>query len=81
LHISGMPRMSRLDTPCLLHHIIIRGIERRRIFNDNKDREDFIERLSLLLPNTKTQSGKRIFNWKTELLEYLRTLYIERTEA
>ena len=50
-----MPRMSRLDTPGLLHHIIIRGIERRKIFSDNKDREDFIERLSILLPKTKTQ--------------------------
>jgi REP element-mobilizing transposase RayT len=46
--------MSRLDTPGLLHHIIIRGIERRKIFNNNKDREDFIERLSVLLPETKT---------------------------
>jgi len=54
-HISSMPRMSRLDTLGLLHHIIIRGIERRKIFNDNKDREDFIERLSILLPKTKTQ--------------------------
>ena len=34
-----MPRTARLDTPGLLHHIMIRGIERRRIFNDNKDRE------------------------------------------
>ena len=50
-----MPRMSRLDTPGLLHHIIIRGIERRKIFNDNKDREDFINRLSVLLPKTKTK--------------------------
>ena len=47
--------MSRLDTPGLLHHIIIRGIERRKIFNDDKDREDFIDRLSILLPKTKTQ--------------------------
>ena len=41
--------------PGLLHHIIIRGIERRKIFNDDKDREDFINRLSILLPKTKTQ--------------------------
>ncbi len=34
---------------------MIRGIERRKIFNDDKDREDFIERLSILLPETKTQ--------------------------
>jgi len=38
-----------------LHHIIIRGIERRKIFSDNKDREDFIKRLSILLPKTETQ--------------------------
>jgi len=50
-----MPRIARLDTPGLLHHIMIRGIERRRIFNDDIDREDFIERLSILLPETKTQ--------------------------
>lgn len=50
-----MPRIARLDTPGLLHHIIIRGIERRRIFNDDTDRENFIERLSVLLPKTKSQ--------------------------
>jgi len=50
-----MPRIARIDTPSLLHHIMIRGIERRKIFNDDKDRENFIERLSVLLPGTKTQ--------------------------
>ena len=50
-----MPRIARLDTPGLLHHIMIRGIERRKIFKDDKDRENFIERLSILLPETKTQ--------------------------
>ena len=50
-----MPRIARLDTPGLLHHVMIRGIERRKIFNDDKDRENFIERLSALLPETKTQ--------------------------
>jgi len=32
--------------PGVLHHVLIRGIERRRIFNDNEDRENLIERLS-----------------------------------
>jgi len=50
-----MPRVARLDTPGLLHHVLIRGIERRRIFNDDKDRENLIERLSILLPESKTQ--------------------------
>jgi hypothetical protein len=45
----GMPRIARLDTPGLFHHVMIRGIERRKIFNDDKDRESFIERLSILL--------------------------------
>lgn len=49
-----MPRLSRLDSPGLLHHVIIRGIERRKIFNDNKDRENFIDRMAILLPDTKT---------------------------
>ena len=27
-----MPRQARLDTPGVVHHIMIRGIERRKIF-------------------------------------------------
>jgi putative transposase len=50
-----MPRIARLDTPGLLHHVMIRGIERRKIFNDDKDRENLVERLSTLLPETETQ--------------------------
>jgi putative transposase len=50
-----MPRIARLDAPGVLHHVIIRGIERRKIFDDDKDREDLIERLSILLPKSKTK--------------------------
>jgi len=49
-----MPRTARLDAPGVLHHVIIRGIERRKIFRNNKDREDFIERLEVLCPGTQT---------------------------
>ena len=49
-----MPRLARLDAPGLLHHIIIRGIERRAIFKDDFDRENFLERLSRLIPETQT---------------------------
>jgi len=45
-----MPRLARLDTPGVLHHIIIRGIERRTIFRDDKDSDNLIDRLSILLP-------------------------------
>ena len=49
-----MPRTARLDAPGVLHHVIIRGIERRKIFRDNNDREDLLKRLSTLLPDTQT---------------------------
>jgi putative transposase len=45
-----MPRTSRLDAPGVLHHVMIRGIEKTKIFTNNKDREDFIERLEYLCP-------------------------------
>ena len=47
-----MPRLARLDAPGVLHHVIIRGIERRKIFKDNKDRDNFLDRLQILLPKT-----------------------------
>lgn len=49
-----MSRLARLDAPGVLHHIMIRGIERCKIFRDNKDRDDFIERLSVILQETNT---------------------------
>ena len=49
-----MPRLARLDAPGVLQHIIIRGIERRKIFRDDNDRDDLIDRLSTLLPATQT---------------------------
>ena len=56
-----MPRLARLDAPGVLHHIMIRGIERRKIFLNNKDREDLLERLSKLLPETKTACYAWVF--------------------
>ncbi len=48
-----MPGLARLDAPGILHHIIIRGIERQYIFRKNTDQMTFIERLSIILPKTK----------------------------
>ena len=50
-----MPRQARLDTPGLLQHVMARGIERRKIFKDNKDRKAFLERLAIILEETQTQ--------------------------
>jgi REP element-mobilizing transposase RayT len=49
-----MPRQARIDAPGALQHIIIRGIERRAIFETDTDRDDFIDRLGNLLEKTET---------------------------
>ena len=49
-----MPRKARIDAPGALHHIIVRGIERRRIFSDDQDRDNFIERLGDIVTETET---------------------------
>jgi len=41
-----IPRKARVDSPGALHHIIIRGIERKPIFKDKIDYRAFIEGLS-----------------------------------
>jgi REP element-mobilizing transposase RayT len=54
-----MPRKARLDAPGALHHIIARGIERRKIFRDDADRGDFLDRLGGILRDSQT----RCFAW------------------
>ncbi len=49
-----MPRKSRIDAPGALHHIIIRGIERKKIFRSDYDRSNFVGRLAELIPETQT---------------------------
>lgn len=50
-----MPRQPRLDAPGSLQHVMARGIERRKIFIDDKDRESFLERFAVILEETQTQ--------------------------
>jgi len=50
-----MPRKARIDAPGALHHVIIRGIERRKIFRSDYDRKDFLNRLSALISKTRTE--------------------------
>jgi REP element-mobilizing transposase RayT len=49
-----MPRRARLDTPGALQHIIVRGIERQRIFRDDEDRRAFLTRFGRVLTETST---------------------------
>ena len=50
-----MPRQPRLDAPGLLQHVMARGIERRKLFRDDKDRQSFLKRLAIILEETQTQ--------------------------
>jgi REP element-mobilizing transposase RayT len=54
-----MPRQPRLDIPNVLHHVIVRGIEKRDIFADDADKERLIARLSDLL----TKGSTKCFAW------------------
>ena len=49
-----MPRKSRIDAPGALHHIIVRGIERGKIFVDDMDRNNFLDRTVGILTETNT---------------------------
>ena len=54
-----MPRLARLDIAGLLQHVIVRGIERRDVFNDDHDRQLFVVRFVSLLSET----GVRCYAW------------------
>jgi len=48
-----MARGPRLDAPGSLHHVIVRGIERKEIFRNDRDREDFLGRLGEIIREEK----------------------------
>ena len=54
-----MPRRPRLDAEGTLHHIMVRGIERCEIFRDDRDRENFMNRLEKQAAST----GTRVYAW------------------
>ena len=54
-----MPRQARLDAPGTLHHVIVRGIEKRRIVDDGKDRENFVKRVG----NIASETSTTIYAW------------------
>ena len=54
-----MPRQARLDVPGTLHHVIIRGIEKRQIVDDQMDRNRFVSRMGELASET----GTAIYAW------------------
>ena len=49
-----MPRQARLDAPGTLHHVIIRGIEKKKIVSYDQDRQDFVARMGTIALETET---------------------------
>jgi putative transposase len=49
-----MPHQDGIDASRALQHIIIRKIERKAIFKNDTDQDDFINRLGNLLQETET---------------------------
>ena len=54
-----MPRQARLDAPGALHHVMVRGIEGRRIVDDELDRRKFVARVGELASATDT----KVYAW------------------
>jgi putative transposase len=70
-----MPRSARADHPGALQHVMARGIERRRIFLDDEDRERFLARLGRIVAET----GTRCFAFATMPNHYHLLLGIRST--
>jgi len=49
-----MPRKSRIDAAGALHHIIARGLDRGKIFQDPADKHNFLDRLADILQSSQT---------------------------
>jgi putative transposase len=54
-----MPRQARLDAPGTLHHVMIRGIEKRNIVDDERDRTAFVSRMG----DQARGTGTAIYAW------------------
>ena len=54
-----MPRQARLDAPGTLHHVIVRGIEKRVIVNSEEDRTEFVSRMG----EAALATGTAVYAW------------------
>ena len=54
-----MPRGPRLDAPGVLHHVMVRGIERTALFRDQRDRDAFLGRLATVVQ----PGGAAVYAW------------------
>ena len=54
-----MPRGARLDAPGTFHHVIIRGINQRRIVDSDMELKDFVPSMGAFAADTET----KIYAW------------------
>lgn len=54
-----MPRGARLDSPGTLHHVMVRGIEKREIVDDAQDCGSFVSRMG----DVAVKTGTTIYAW------------------
>jgi hypothetical protein len=59
--IARHERAGAAQAPRVLHHVMGRGIERRKIFIDKTDRQDFITRLAALVKDSSMWSLEECF--------------------
>jgi putative transposase len=69
-----MPRLARLDAPGVLHHVMGQGIERRKIFQSDTDRNDFIDRLSALARDGALEIYAWVF-WRCKVSAILKSFF------
>ena len=72
-----MPRRARIDAPGALHHVMCRGIERRRIFLEDSDRDDFLKRPETVLSETQTPIEQILKPDKQPARVYARSLLFD----
>ena len=60
-HSARLPRVAKHcgQAPGTLHHVIVRGIEKKEIVTDNTDRKNFITRLGTLFTDTDME----VYSW------------------
>jgi REP element-mobilizing transposase RayT len=56
---GAMPRGPRLDAPGGLHHVRARGSARQRLFQEDADRADFVQRLA----RVAEAEALRVYAW------------------
>jgi len=54
-----MPRKSGIDAVGALYHVIARGIERGKVFEDTSDKRNFLDRFRGILNDTETRCYAR----------------------